>query len=153
MKEYKGVLKADKYRIGIVVSRFNDFITKRLLDGAIDALKRYGAKENNIDVYWVPGSFEIPFVLNKIAEKDYDGFLALGCVIKGDTPHFDYIATEAVKGIQRVMDRYKKPIGLGILTVEDMDQAIERAGGKMGNKGEEAAETLVELLTLQNNIG
>jgi 6,7-dimethyl-8-ribityllumazine synthase len=153
MKEYKGVLKADKYRIGIVVSRFNDFITKRLLDGAIDALKRYGTKENNIDVYWVPGSFEIPFVLNKIVEKDYDGFLALGCVVKGDTPHFDYIATEAVKGIQRIMDRYKKPIGLGILTVEDMDQAIERAGGKMGNKGEEAAETLVELLTLQNSIG
>ncbi len=153
MKEYKGVLKADKYKIGVVVSRFNDFITKRLLDGAIDALKRYGAKEQNIDIYWTPGSFEIPFVLNKIAEKDYDGFLALGCIIKGDTPHFDYIATEAVKGIQRIMDRYKKPIGLGILTVEDMDQAIERAGGKAGNKGEEAAKTLVELLTLQNSIG
>lgn len=152
MKEYKGKLKAEKYKIGVVVSRFNDFITKRLLEGALEALKRYGAKEENIEIYWVPGSFEIPFLLNKIAEKDYDGFLALGCVIKGDTPHFEYIANEAIKGIQRIMDKYKKPVGLGILTVEDMEQAIERAGGKMGNKGEEAAKTLVELLNLQEII-
>ncbi|MEO0261297.1 MAG: 6,7-dimethyl-8-ribityllumazine synthase [candidate division WOR-3 bacterium] len=149
MKEFKGKLRADKYKIGIVISRFNEFITKRLLEGAIEALKRYGAKEENIDVYWVPGSFEIPYILKEIVSKDYDGFLAIGCIIKGDTPHFEYIANETIKGIQKIMYEYKKPIGLGILTVEDMEQAIERAGGKMGNKGEEAAKSLVELLNLK----
>ncbi|MEO0275996.1 MAG: 6,7-dimethyl-8-ribityllumazine synthase [candidate division WOR-3 bacterium] len=149
MKEFKGKLKADKYKIGIVISRFNDFITKRLLEGAIEALKRYGAKEENIDIYWVPGSFEIPYILKEIVSKDYDGFLAIGCIIKGDTPHFEYIANETIKGIQKIMYEYKKPIGLGILTVEDMEQAIERAGGKMGNKGEEAAKSVVELLNLK----
>lgn len=149
MKEFKGKLKAEKYKIGIVISRFNDFITKRLLEGAIEALKRYGAKEENIDVYWVPGSFEIPYILKEIALKEYDGFLAIGCIIKGDTPHFEYIANETFKGVQRIMYEYKKPVGLGILTVEDMEQAIERAGGKMGNKGEEAAKSLVELLNLK----
>ncbi|MEO0231690.1 MAG: 6,7-dimethyl-8-ribityllumazine synthase [candidate division WOR-3 bacterium] len=149
MKEFKGKLRADKYKIGIVISRFNEFITKRLLEGAIESLKRYGAKEENIDVYWVPGSFEIPYILKEIVSKDYDGFLAIGCIIKGDTPHFEYIANETIKGIQKIMYEYKKPIGLGILTVEDMEQAIERAGGKMGNKGEEAAKSLVELLNLK----
>ena len=149
MKEFKGKLKADKYKIGIVISRFNEFITKRLLESAIESLKRYGAKEENIDIYWVPGSFEIPYILKEIASKDYDGFLAIGCIIKGDTPHFEYIANETIKGIQRIMYEYKKPIGLGILTVEDMEQAIERAGGKMGNKGEEAAKSVVELLNLK----
>ncbi|MEO0262476.1 MAG: 6,7-dimethyl-8-ribityllumazine synthase [candidate division WOR-3 bacterium] len=149
MKEFKGKLRADKYKIGIVISRFNEFITKRLLEGAIESLKRYGAKEENIDVYWVPGSFEIPYILKEIVSKDYDGFLAIGCIIKGDTPHFEYIANETIKGIQKIMYEYKKPIGLGILTVEDMEQAVERAGGKMGNKGEEAAESVVELLNLK----
>ncbi len=149
MKEFKGKLKADKYKIGIVISRFNEFIIKRLLEGAIESLKRYGAREENIDVYWVPGSFEIPYILKEIASKDYDGFLAIGCIIKGDTPHFEYIANETIKGIQRIMYEFKKPVGLGILTVEDMEQAIERAGGKMGNKGEEAAKSLVELLNLK----
>lgn len=149
MKEFKGKLRADKYKIGIVISRFNEFITKRLLEGAVESLKRYGAKEENIDVYWVPGSFEIPYILKEIVSKDYDGFLAIGCIIKGDTPHFEYIANETIKGIQKIMYEYKKPIGLGILTVEDMEQAVERAGGKMGNKGEEAAESVVELLNLK----
>lgn len=149
MKEFKGKLRADKYKIGIVISRFNEFITKRLLEGAIESLKRYGAKEENIDIYWVPGSFEIPYILKEIVSKDYDGFLTIGCIIKGDTPHFEYIANETIKGIQRIMYEYKKPVGLGILTVEDMEQAIERAGGKMGNKGEEAAKSVVELLNLK----
>jgi len=149
MKEYKGILRADKYKIGIVISRFNDFITKRILEGAINALKRYGAKEENIEIYWVPGSFEIPFILREIAQKNYDGLIAIGCIIKGDTPHFEYIANEVFKLIQKIMYEYKKPIGLGILTVEDMEQAIERSGGKMGNKGEEAAEAVVELLNLK----
>jgi len=149
MKEYKGILKADKYKIGIVISRFNDFITKRILEGAINALKRYGAKEENIEIYWVPGSFEIPFILKEIAQKNYDGLIAIGCIIKGDTPHFEYIANEVFKLIQKIMYEYKKPIGLGILTVEDMEQAIERSGGKMGNKGEEAAEAVIELLNLK----
>ncbi len=152
MKEYKGILRADKYKIGIVISRFNDFITKRILEGAINALKRYGAKEENIEVYWVPGSFEIPFILKEIAQKDYDGLIAIGCIIRGDTPHFEYIANEVFKLIQKIMYEYKKPIGLGILTVEDMEQAIERSGGKMGNKGEEAAEAVIELLNLKELI-
>ena len=152
MKEYKGILRADKYKIGIVISRFNDFITKRILEGAINALKRYGAKEENIEVYWVPGSFEIPFILKEIAQKNYDGLIAIGCIIRGDTPHFEYIANEVFKLIQKIMYEYKKPIGLGILTVEDMEQAIERSGGKMGNKGEEAAEAVIELLNLKELI-
>jgi 6,7-dimethyl-8-ribityllumazine synthase len=152
MKEYKGILRADKYKIGIVISRFNDFITKRILEGAINALKRYGAKEENIEVYWVPGSFEIPFILREIAQKNYDGLIAIGCIIKGETPHFEYIANEVFKLIQKIMYEYKKPIGLGILTVEDMEQAIERSGGKMGNKGEEAAEAVIELLNLKELI-
>jgi 6,7-dimethyl-8-ribityllumazine synthase len=152
MKEYKGILRADKYKIGIVISRFNDFITKRILEGAINALKRYGAKEENIEVYWVPGSFEIPFILREIAQKNYDGLIAIGCIIKGETPHFEYIANEVFKLIQKIMYEYKKPIGLGILTVEDMEQAIERSGGKMGNKGEEAAEAVIELLNIKELI-
>ncbi len=145
----EGKLIGKGKKVCIVVARFNDFITKHLLDGAIDTLVRHEVDESNIDIVWVPGSFEIPFICKKIAlSKKYDGIVALGAVIKGDTSHNEYIATEVTKGIAQVMLETSIPIAYGIITPENIEQAIERAGTKLGNKGSQAALTLLELMNI-----
>jgi 6,7-dimethyl-8-ribityllumazine synthase len=146
---YEGKLEAKGFRFAIVVSRFNSFISERLLEGALDALKRHGATENMIQIFKVPGSFEIPLVAKKLAKrKDVDGIICLGAVIKGGTPHFHYVASEVTKGIAQVSLESEKPIGFGILTTESVEQAIERAGTKAGNKGFDAAMTVIEMVNL-----
>ena len=146
---YEGKLEAKGFRFAIVVSRFNSFISERLLEGALDALKRHGATENTIQIYKVPGSFEIPLVAKRLAKrKDVDGIICLGAVIKGGTPHFHYVASEVTKGIAQVSLESEKPVGFGILTTESVEQAIERAGTKAGNKGFDAAMTVIEMVNL-----
>jgi len=146
---YEGKLEAKGFRFAVVVSRFNSFISERLLEGALDALKRHGASDNMIQIYKVPGSFEIPLVAKKLAKrKDVDAIICLGAVIKGGTPHFHYVASEVTKGIAQVSLESEKPIGFGILTTESVEQAIERAGTKAGNKGFDAAMTVIEMVNL-----
>lgn len=153
MATYEGNLIAHAKKFGIVVSRFNEFITKKLLEGALDAFIRHGAKEEDIDIYWTPGSFEIPLVLKRIAEKKrYHALLALGAVIQGDTPHFQYIATQVARGISSVSLQTGVPIAFGILTTESVEQAIERAGVKRGNKGFHAALSAIEMSNLLAKI-
>lgn len=149
MKEYSGQLIAKGFKFAVVVSRFNEFITGRLLDGAIDAIVRSDGKEEDIDVIRVPGSFEIPLVVKRAAlSKKYDAIICLGAVIRGETPHFDYVASEVTKGIALLNLEFTIPITYGIITADNTEQAIERAGNKMGNKGFEAARSAVELLNL-----
>ncbi len=146
---YEGELVGEGLGFGIVVSRFNDFITKKLLEGAIDALKRHGVDEKNIDVAWVPGSFELPLAAKKLAEKGkYDSIICLGAVIRGDTPHFEYIASEVAKGIARVSLETGLPISFGVITADTIEEAIERAGTKRKNKGFEAALSAIEMANL-----
>lgn len=148
-KIIEGKLTGKGKKVCIVVARFNDFITKHLLDGAVNTLVRHEVEESNIDVVWVPGSFEIPFVCKKIAlAGKYNGIIALGAIIKGDTSHNEYIATEVTKGIAQVMLETAVPIAYGIITPENIEQAIERAGTKHGNKGSQAAMTLLELMNI-----
>jgi len=152
MREYKGELISKGFKYALLVSRFNHFITERLLDGAVDALTRCGVKDTEMDVFWVPGAFEIPLVIKRIAAKNnYDAIICLGSVIRGETPHFDYIATEVTKGIAHLNLEYAIPITYGIITADNTDQAIERAGNKMGNKGFVAAQSAIELLNLFNH--
>ena len=149
MKEYSGQLIAKGFKFAVVVSRFNEFITGRLLDGAIDAIVRSDGKKEDIDVIRVPGSFEIPLVVKRAAQsKKYDAIICLGAVIRGETPHFDYVASEVTKGIALLNLEFTIPITYGIITADNTEQAIERAGNKMGNKGFEAARSAVELLNL-----
>ncbi len=149
MKVTEGKLLAEGFRFGIVVSRFNSFITERLLDGALDCLKRHGCREEDIEVVWVPGSFEIPLVAKRMAKKSsYDAVIALGAVIRGETPHFDYVAAEVSKGIAAVSLETEKPVVFGVLTTDTVEQAIDRAGTKAGNKGWEAALTAIEMVNL-----
>lgn len=149
MKIYEGQLQAKGFKIGIIVSRFNDFISSRLLEGALDALRRLGAEESDLAIYRVPGSFEIPFVAKKLAKsKKVEGLLCLGVLIRGDTPHFDFLSAEITKGIAQVSLEEGVPCSFGILTVDNIEQAIERAGTKAGNKGWDAAVSLVEMLNL-----
>lgn len=149
MKEYKGQLISKEFKYAIVVSRFNHFITEKLLDGAVDALSRTGVTDNEIEVFKVPGSFEIPLVVKRLAQKKkFDAIICLGSIIRGETPHFDYIASEVSKGIAMLNLEYAIPISFGIITADNTDQAIERAGNKMGNKGSQAAQSAVELLNL-----
>lgn len=149
----QGTMNAAGKKFGIVVSRFNEFITGKLLDGALDALFRHGADENKIDIAWVPGAFEIPFVAGRMAEsKKYDAVLCLGCVIKGDTPHFDYIAAEVAKGVATVGMKSAVPVIFGVLTTENIEQAIERAGTKAGNKGADAAQSAIEMVSLYQQL-
>lgn len=149
MKEYEGQLISKGFKYAVVVSRFNYFITEKLLDGAIDALSRTGAIDNEIEVFKVPGSFEIPLVVKRLAQKKkFDAIICLGSIIRGETPHFDYIASEVSKGIAMLNLEYTIPISFGIITADNTDQAIERAGNKMGNKGFQAAQSAVELLNL-----
>jgi 6,7-dimethyl-8-ribityllumazine synthase len=150
-KIIEGNLDASKLKIGIVVSRFNELVSKGLLAGAEDCLKRHGAKETNIDVIWVPGAFEIPLVAKKVA-KDYDAVICLGAVIRGGTPHFEYVASEAAKGIAKVSLDSGIPVIFGILTTDNLEQALERSGAKSGNKGFAAAMSAIELANLSKEL-
>ena len=153
MKKYEGELQAKDFRLAVIVSRFNEFITNKLLDGAVDALLRHGATEQNIDVIKVPGSFEIPLVAKKIArKKSYDAIICLGTIIRGATPHFEYVASEAAKGIALVSLESEVPVAFGIITADTIEQAIERAGTKSGNKGWDAALVAVEMAQLLKKL-
>ncbi|WP_181686322.1 6,7-dimethyl-8-ribityllumazine synthase [Halorhabdus salina] len=147
--ELEGELDASDREFGIVVSRFNDLITGKLLDGALDTLTRHGASEDDIDVARVPGSWEIPLVAQRMAESgDYDAVIALGAVIRGETPHFEYVSNEATKGVAKATLDTDVPIAFGVLTTDTTEQAIDRAGVKQGNKGSEAAESAIEMADL-----
>jgi 6,7-dimethyl-8-ribityllumazine synthase len=153
-KCFEGMLLGKGLRFGLVVSRFNEFITNKLLEGALDALKRHGVDENDIEVALVPGSFEIPVIAKKLAQsKRYDAVICLGTVVRGGTPHFDYIATEVTKGIAHVGLETGLPVVYGIITADTLEQAIERAGTKMGNRGFEAAKDAIEMANLLKSIG
>lgn len=154
-KSVEGNLDAGKLKVAVVVSRFNELISKGLLDGAVDCLKRHGAKEESIDVIWAPGSFEIPLVAKKLAQakaKAYDAIICLGAVIRGATPHFEYIASEAAKGVAKVSLDTGVPVIFGIVTTDNLEQALERAGAKPGNKGFDAALSAIELANLVNQL-
>jgi len=153
MKTLEGKLIAKDLSFGIVVSRFNDFFSKKLLDGALDALKRHGAGDEKITVAWVPGSFELPLVARKLAKsKKYNAVIALGVLIQGATPHFDYIASETAKGIALASFETDCPISFGVVTAESIEQAVERAGSKSGNKGFHAAQTAIEMANLYKEL-
>lgn len=148
-KHYEGHLVAEGLRFGVVVARFNDFLTTHLLDGAMDALKRHGGQEELIDVAWVPGSFEIPLVAQKMAASGhYDAIICLGAIIRGATPHFDYVAAEASKGVAKVGLDTGVPTIFGVITADTIEQGIERAGTKAGNKGWDAAVSAIEMANL-----
>lgn len=148
-KVYTGSVNGTDLTIGIVVGRFNDFITNKLLDGAINTLKQYGVNKKNVDIAWVPGAFEIPLIAQKMAQKSkYDAIITLGAVIRGDTPHFDYVCNEAAKGISTASLKTEKPVIFGILTTDTTEQALERSGIKAGNKGAEAAVAAIEMANL-----
>jgi 6,7-dimethyl-8-ribityllumazine synthase len=153
MKIFEGELQAKGLKFGIVVSRFNEFITSKLLDGAVDALVRHGAREDDIDLAKVPGSFEIPLIAKKMALKGtYNAIICLGTVIRGATPHFEYIAAEVSKGIASASMETGVPIAFGIITSDTIEQAVERAGTKSGNKGWDAAVTAIEMAQLQKKL-
>jgi len=153
VKTIQGQLIPKGRKFGIVASRFNDFITNRLLEGCTDTLLRHGAKENDVEVVWVPGAFEIPVLAQPMARsKKYDAVICLGTVIRGWTPHFDYIASETAKGIAHVSFATGVPAIFGIITADSIDQAIERAGTKDGNKGRDAALSAIEMANLMGEI-
>lgn len=153
MKIYEGSLVAQGLRFGIIVGRFNEFIGGKLLSGAIDGLKRHGVEEDNIEVAWVPGAFEIPLMAKKMANsKKYDGVICLGAVIRGATPHFDYVSAEVSKGVASVSLETGIPVIFGVLTTDTIEQAIERAGTKAGNKGYDAAVTAIEMANLLKQV-
>jgi 6,7-dimethyl-8-ribityllumazine synthase len=148
-----GNLDANGHKYAIVVSRFNSFICERLVEGAMDACVRHGAREDDIDVVRVPGAFELPLVTKKLAQSDkYDAVICLGAVIRGATPHFDYVSAEVSKGIASVSLETGVPVAFGVLTTDTIEQAVERAGTKAGNKGFEAAVTAMEMVNLFRNI-
>ncbi|MFX0549755.1 6,7-dimethyl-8-ribityllumazine synthase [Hathewaya histolytica] len=153
MKIFEGNLIAQDIKVGIVVGRFNEFISSKLLGGALDGLKRHGVNSNNIEIAWVPGAFEIPLVAKKMVKEDrYDAVICLGAVIKGSTPHFDYVCAEASKGIAAISLASEKPVVFGVLTTDTIEQAIERAGTKAGNKGYDAAVTAIEMVNLLKQL-
>jgi 6,7-dimethyl-8-ribityllumazine synthase len=155
MKTIEGKLDAKGLRFGIVISRFNEFISGKLLSGCIDGLSRHGADEKNIDVVWAPGAFELPLLAKKLAaskEHRYDAVICLGTVIRGATPHFDFVASEVSKGIANVGLETGKPVIFGVLTTDSIEQAIERAGTKSGNKGFDAALAAIEMANLMKSI-
>ncbi len=153
MKIIEGELIAKGKKFAIVASRFNDFITNRLLKGAKDTLIRHGAKDTDLTVVWVPGSFELSLVIMKMARsKKYDALISLGAIIRGETPHFDYIASEVSKGISRTMQETGIPVAFGIITADSLEQAIQRAGAKEGNKGSQAALSAIEMANLNEKI-
>ncbi|HDC5335273.1 TPA: 6,7-dimethyl-8-ribityllumazine synthase [Staphylococcus aureus] len=150
---FEGKLIGKDLKVAIVVSRFNDFITGRLLEGAKDTLIRHDVNEDNIDVAFVPGAFEIPLVAKKLASSgNYDAVITLGCVIRGATSHYDYVCNEVAKGVSKVNDQTNVPVIFGVLTTESIEQAVERAGTKAGNKGAEAAVSAIEMANLLKSI-
>jgi len=154
VKVIKTDLIARGKSFGIVISRFNEFISNKLLEGALDTLSRHGVDEKDVEVAWVPGSFEIPMVAKAMATSDkYDAVVCLGAVIRGETPHFDYIASEAAKGIAKVSLDSETPCIFGVITADTLEQAIERAGTKDGNKGRDAALSAIEMANLCSKIG
>lgn len=153
MNIFEGNLVSQGLKFGIVIGRFNEFIGGKLLEGALDGLKRHGASEEDIDIAWVPGAFEIPLVAKKMAKNSkYDAVICLGAVIKGATSHYDYVCSEVSKGIASVSLESEKPVIFGVLTTNTIEQAIERAGTKAGNKGYECAVSAIEMANLLNNI-
>ena len=154
VKTIEGQLVVKGKKFGLVAGRFNEFITKKLLEGAIDTLTRHGVKEEEIEAVWVPGSFEIPYAARKMAESGkYDAVICLGTVIRGDTPHFNYIASEVAKGISQTALQTGVPTIFGIITADTLEQAIERAGTKAGNKGRDAALSAIEMVNLFEKMG
>lgn len=153
MIQYEGNLLGEGLKIGIVVSRFNEFVTSKLLSGALDILRRHGVREGEIEVAWVPGAFEIPLVAYRMASSGrYDSVICLGAVIRGSTPHFDYICAELAKGIAHAGLSTGVPVIFGVITADDLEQAIERAGTKMGNKGGDAARAAIEMGNLMRSM-
>ena len=153
MTIFEGNYAPKDLRIGIVVARFNEFINQKLLQGALDNLKRHGVKEEQIDIYWVPGAFEIPFITKKLSKKDsYDGLITLGTVIRGATTYYELVSNEVAKGVAHINLESNIPVMFGVLTTESIEQAIERAGTKAGNKGSEAAQGLIEMISLSQQI-
>ena len=153
MKLYEGKLVSNTIKVGIVVARFNEFITSKLLGGALDGLKRHNVEEDNIEVAWVPGAFEIPLIASKMAKsKKYDAIICLGAVIRGNTTHYDYDCSEVSKGIAQVSLSSDIPVMFGVLTTENIEQAIERAGTKSGNKGFDCAVGAIEMINLIREI-
>lgn len=151
---YEGHLIGEGLKFGIVVGRFNEFITSKLLSGALDALHRHGVAEQNVEVAWVPGAFEVPMVARRMVDMaKYDAVICLGAVIRGATPHFDYVASEVSKGIAKIGIDTGMPTVFGVLTVDTIEQAIERSGTKAGNKGWEAAVTAIEMANLTKVLG
>ncbi|MBN2725712.1 MAG: 6,7-dimethyl-8-ribityllumazine synthase [Deltaproteobacteria bacterium] len=158
-KIFEGSLNVSEQLVAVIVSRFNSLVTDKLLEGAVDALVRSGLQDEHIHVYRVPGSFEIPSTVSKILEnqKDpakphYDGIICIGAVVRGDTPHFDYVSAEAIKGIAHLSLTADIPVIMGVLTTDTLEQALDRAGAKAGNKGFEAARTLVEMISLYEKM-
>jgi 6,7-dimethyl-8-ribityllumazine synthase len=150
----QGMMDAGGKKFVLIASRYNEFITGKLISGAVDELVRHGARDNDIEVVWVPGAFEIPAIAKKFAKKKrHDALICLGCVMRGDTPHFDYIAAEVSKGVASVGLEFDVPVVFGVLTTDSLEQAIERAGTKGGNKGSEAALAAIELVSLYKQIG
>lgn len=153
MKTYSGKLIGKGKRFGIVAARFNEFITSRLIDGAMDSLQRHGVEPKDVELAWCPGAFEIPLVAKRmLMTEKYDAVICLGCVIRGSTPHFDYVANEVAKGIGKVSLDFAKPVVFGVLTTESIEQAIERAGTKVGNKGFDAGTSAIEMVNLFENL-
>lgn len=152
-REIHGQLTVDGQRFAIVVSRFNEFITSKLLGGAIDALKRHGGDEDNITCVHVPGALELPFIAKRLAESgSYDAVICLGCVIRGQTPHFEYVAGQAAKGVAQVALTTGVPVTFGVITADTLEQAVERAGAKSGNKGVDATVSAIELTNLLKQV-
>ena len=153
MKTFEGKLIPDRIRVGIVAARFNEFIATKLVGGALDGLKRHDVHEDDIDVAWVPGAFEIPLIASKMADSGkYDAVICVGAVIRGSTSHYDYVCSEVSKGIASVALNSKIPVMFGVLTTENIEQAIERAGSKAGNKGYECALGAIEMVNLIREI-
>ena len=153
IKTIEGELTVKGARFGLAVARFNSFVVEHLLEGAIDTLKRHGCDENDIEIVRVPGAFELPLAIQRMANsKKYDAIIALGAVIRGGTPHFDYVAGECVKGLAMTMMQKEIPVSFGVLTVDTIEQAIERSGTKAGNKGGEAAVSAIEMVNLLRNF-
>ena len=151
---YEGTFLGKGLKFGVVASRFNEFITKKLVEGTQDALLRHGVDDGDIDIAWVPGSFEIPLIAKKLADsKKYDAIICLGTVIRGSTPHFEYIASEVSKGIARISQDSGLPVSFGVITADTLEQAIERAGTKEGNKGFDAAVDAIEMANLIKSLG
>lgn len=153
IKVIEGNFAASKGKYALIVSRWNSFVVESLKEGALDTLRRHGIPDANVTIYYAPGAFEFPLVAQKIAaKKEFDAIIALGAVIRGGTPHFDYVAGECTKGLAQVSLNYDVPVTFGVLTVDSIEQAIERSGTKAGNKGVEAASTALEMVSLIGNI-